>query len=177
MGSGCTGLLQIFRGIYCKNRKDLRQKTRKTFFCLFFLFFTNCKICYFASWLKYASMHVLLSNFVWTTEQSSPLSCNPSYTLEHRVSIQLERKMVGGNASSVKLNLTDPCCTLYSLQYHVSTGSTTFEGCQAGGLGHLLHYMREYNFESPKQGRKRFNSITKKIHFSYLPIIYLCLGG
>ena len=48
------------------------------------------------------------------------------------------------------------------------------EGCQAGGLGHLLQYMREYNAESPKQGMKEFNSIAKTIYFSYLPIIYLC---
>ena len=55
--------------------------------------------------------------------------------------------------------------------------STTVEGCQAGGLGHRLQYMREYNAESKKQGRKRFNSIVKTIHFSYLPIIYLCSNG
>ena len=42
------------------------------------------------------------------------------------------------------------------------------------GAGHLLQYMREYNAESPKQGRKRFNYIVKKIYISYLPIIYLC---
>ena len=47
------------------------------------------------------------------------------------------------------------------------------EGCQAGGLGQLLHYMHEYNAESPKQGRKGLNSIVKTIYFSYLPIIYL----
>ena len=45
---------------------------------------------------------------------------------------------------------------------------------QAGGLGHLLQYMREYNAESPKQGRKRFNSIVKTIGFDHLVIIYLC---
>ena len=32
--------------------------------------------------------------------------------------------------------------------------------------------MREYNAESSKQGRKRFNSIVKTINFSYLTIIY-----
>ena len=47
------------------------------------------------------------------------------------------------------------------------------EGCQAGGLGHLLQYMREYNAESQKQGRKRFNSIVKTIGFDHLVIIYL----
>ena len=31
----------------------------------------------------------------------------------------------------------------------------------------------KYNAESLKQGRKRFNSITKKIHFDHLGI-YLC---
>ena len=34
--------------------------------------------------------------------------------------------------------------------------------------------MHEYNAEIPKQGRKRFDSSVKTIHFSYLPIIYLC---
>ena len=57
-----------------------------------------------------------------------------------------------------------------AIQYHASI---TIAGSQAGGLGHLLQYMREYNAESSIQGRKRFNSIVKTIHFSYLPIIYL----
>ena len=48
-------------------------------------------------------------------------------------------------------------------------------GCQAGGLGHLLQYMRKYNAQSPKQGRKRFNSIVKTINISYFPIIYQCM--
>ena len=39
----------------------------------------------------------------------------------------------------------------------------------------LLHYMREYNAESPKQGRKGFNSIVNTIYFSYLPITYLSM--
>ena len=47
------------------------------------------------------------------------------------------------------------------------------EGRQAGRLGHLLQYMREYKAKSPKQGRKRFNSIVKTVLISYLPIIYL----
>ena len=34
--------------------------------------------------------------------------------------------------------------------------------------------MREYNAESPKQGRKRFNSIVKTINIADLGIIYLC---
>ena len=49
------------------------------------------------------------------------------------------------------------------------------EGCQAGGLGHLLHYMHEYNAESQKQDIKRFNSIAKTIGFDHLVIIYLCV--
>ena len=73
--------------------------------------------------------------------------------------------MVGGDSSSVKLNLTDPCRTIRA--------STTVEGCQAGGLGHLFQYMREYIAESPKQGSKRFNSIEKTIGFDHLVIIYL----
>ena len=38
----------------------------------------------------------------------------------------------------------------------------------------VVLYILEYNAESPKQGRKTFNSIVKTIHFSNLPIIYLC---
>ena len=49
----------------------------------------------------------------------------------------------------------------------------TVGGCQAGGLGHLLLFMRKYNAESPKQGRKRFNSIVKTINFSYLPFLFI----
>ena len=75
-------------------------------------------------------------------------------------------KRVGGDTSSIKLNLIDPC----RIQYRASTMA---EGCQAGGLGHLLQYMCEYNTESPKKGRKRFNSTVKTIHFSYLHINYL----
>ena len=48
-----------------------------------------------------------------------------------------------------------------------------FEVWQAGGLGHLLQYMREDNAKSPKHGRKRFNSIVKTIGFDHLVIIYL----
>ena len=40
-------------------------------------------------------------------------------------------------------------------------------------LGHLLKYMLEYNAEKPKQGRKRFDSIVKTIHFPiFLLLIY-----
>ena len=46
---------------------------------------------------------------------------------------------------------------------------------QAGELGHLMQYMHQYNAESPKQGRKRFNYIVKTIYFSYLPITYLSM--
>ena len=37
--------------------------------------------------------------------------------------------------------------------------------------------LRKYNAESPKQGKKRFNSNVKTINFSYLPIIYLRSSG
>ena len=47
------------------------------------------------------------------------------------------------------------------------------EPARPAGWVTLQQYMREYNTDSPKQGRKRFNSIVKTIHFSYLPIIYL----
>ena len=82
--------------------------------------------------------------------------------------VQQESKRKGGAASSIKLNLY----LTPAVQYHAST---TVEGCQAGGLGHLLQYMPEYNAESPKQGSKRFNSNVKTIHFSYLPItVFIC---
>ena len=79
--------------------------------------------------------------------------------------VQQERKEVGGYASSV--NLTDPCRMAYS--------TVLVEGCQAGGLGHLLHYLREYNAESPKQGRKGFNSIVKTIYVLFLSSYYLSM--
>ena len=31
----------------------------------------------------------------------------------------------------------------------------------------------EYNAESPKQGSKRFNSISKKVHFAHLGILFI----
>ena len=65
--------------------------------------------------------------------------------------VQQESKRKGGAASSIKLNLY----LTPAVQYHAST---TVEGCQAGGLGHLLHYLREYNAQSPKQDSKRFYS-------------------
>ena len=58
----------------------------------------------------------------------------------------------------------------YAVQHRAST---MVEGCQAGGLGHLMQYMREYSAESPKKDRKRFNSIVKTIGFGHLIIIYL----
>ena len=64
-------------------------------------------------------------------------------------------KREGADVSSVKLNLTDPC----------RRAGTTVEGCQAGGLGHLLQYIqyiRNYNVESPKQDSKRFNSQVRR---------------
>ena len=51
------------------------------------------------------------------------------------------------------------------------------DGCQAGWLGHLLQNMREYNAESPKQGRKRLYSIAKTIGFDHPVIIYLWVHG
>ena len=37
---------------------------------------------------------------------------------------------------------------------------TVVEGCQAGGLGQMLQYMRDY--KSPKQDSKRFNSLVRR---------------
>ena len=33
--------------------------------------------------------------------------------------------------------------------------------------------VHKYNAESPNQGRKRFNSITKTIHFAHLGILFI----
>ena len=49
------------------------------------------------------------------------------------------------------------------------------EGCQAGGLGHLLQYVRKYNAKSPKQDKKRLNSNVKTIGFDHLVIIYVSM--
>ena len=54
---------------------------------------------------------------------------------------------MGPDASSLKLNLT-----------FNGSASTTVEGCQADGLGHLLQNKLEYNTENPKRNSKRFNS-------------------
>ena len=48
---------------------------------------------------------------------------------------------------------------------------------QRAGSPFAVLYMREHNAKSPKHDRKRFNSIVKRINFSYLPIIYLCLAS
>ena len=46
-------------------------------------------------------------------------------------------------------------------------GGGVMPGWRAGsGFG-------KYNAESPKQGRKRFNFITKMIHFSHLGILFI----
>ena len=55
-----------------------------------------------------------------------------SYTYSKEY-VHLERKRGEGGASSRKLNLTDPCHTVYR-------ASTMVEVWQAGGLGHLLQY-------------------------------------
>ena len=57
-----------------------------------------------------------------------------------------------------------------AIQYHAST---KVEGCQAGGLSHLLQYMREYNAERPKQDSKRFNSHGRR---NTLPMWVYCLS-
>ena len=87
--------------------------------------------------------------------------------MSYRQRVCTSRGEMGGGRLffHVKLNLIDPCRTVRA--------STTVEGCQAGGLGHQFQYMREYNAESPKQGRKRFNYIVKTINIADLGIIYL----
>ena len=69
--------------------------------------------------------------------------------------IQLDGKRERAATSSIKLNLADPCRT-------EPCHGTTIKGCQAGGLGLLLQYMQEYNAESPRQDRQRFNSHGKR---------------
>ena len=67
------------------------------------------------------------------------------------------RKGRGGDASSIKLNLTCRSCTLYS---------TVVEGCQAGGLGQLFQYMREY----PNTGQQKVQFSWKTKYFSNLAV-------
>ena len=70
----------------------------------------------------------------------------------------------------VKLNLTDPCRTIRV--------STTVEGCQAGGLGHLFQYMREYIAKSPcKTGQQKGSILLKRqlaLTILLLFFIYYC---
>ena len=63
----------------------------------------------------------------------------------------------------IEPNFPLPCCTVV-------------EGCHAGGLGHLLQYMREYNALRLIQGSKRFNTVQLRRRFT-LPILsyYLSL--
>ena len=84
----------------------------------------------------------------------------------HRVSTAREEKGWGRRF----FRQIEPNCMTPAVQYRAST---TVEGCQDGGLGHLLQYMREYNAKCQKLGSKRLHSMAKMIHFSYLPIIYL----
>ena len=47
-----------------------------------------------------------------------------------------------------------------------------------GGGGHIQEHALScwqvhYNAESPKQGSKRFNHITKTIHFAHLVILFI----
>ena len=66
--------------------------------------------------------------------------------LLHRVNTTRGEKGGGGGrfVCQIEPNFPLPHCTVV-------------EGCQAGGLGHLLQYVREYNAESPNHGSKRFN--------------------
>ena len=100
-------------------------------------------------------------------DSPSPLTPPPSTCpwLQSKEYVHLEGKWEGWLFFHVKLNLTDPCPTICA--------STTVEGCQAGGLGHLFQYMREYIAESAKQDSIRFNSIEKTIGFGHLVFIYL----
>ena len=67
--------------------------------------------------------------------------------------VQLERKRGEGDASSLNLNLTDPCRAV-PFQYHC-LGIP----CRPAGWETVSVYcLREYNAESPKQCSKRFNS-------------------
>ena len=64
-------------------------------------------------------------------------------------------KRVWGDASSLKLNLTDPC--------HTGPVPQLRDARPAGWV----------QCQEPNTGQEKFNSIVKTIHFSYLPIIYL----
>ena len=76
--------------------------------------------------------------------------------------VQQERKGVGGYASSIKLN--------WPLPYRTGPVTRLRDTRPAGWVTYCSIHMLEYNAESPKQGRKGFNSIVKTIYFYYLPI-------
>ena len=84
-------------------------------------------------------------------KQILPMVCLQPVALQHRESTTRELKG-RGVTSSLKLNLTDPC-RIVPCRYHY----WGMPGQRAGSPFAVL-YMREYNTESPKQGRKRFNS-------------------
>ena len=60
--------------------------------------------------------------------------------------------------------------------------STTDEGCQAGGLGHLLQYMRDYStMPRPKTGQEKVQFYCEDdllfLSSYYLSMIYNIMNG
>ena len=69
--------------------------------------------------------------------------------------------------SSIKLNKLTP-----AVQY---PASTTVKGCQAGGLGHLLKYMRiaRVQCREYKTGQQKVQLSRKRKHFAHLGILFI----
>ena len=66
-----------------------------------------------------------------------------------------------------KLNLIDPCRTV-----RATVPVWQLRDAMPAGWVTQFQCMREYNAESPKQGKKRFNSFVKTTNIAYLGIIY-----
>ena len=118
---------------------------------------------------KCFSQRIYISDRTHSTPQRLPNICPPNLSpalsdsqVQRVCTVHTYRGEMGGGRLflHVKLNLIDPCRTVRA--------NTTVEGCQAGRLGHQFQYMRECNAESPKQGRKRFNSLVKTINIADL---------
>ena len=86
------------------------------------------------------------------------------YSIQGKYTYIKRGKWEKGDASSLKLNLTDPC-RIVPCQYHC----LMFMDARPVGWGQLLQYMREYNAKSPKQGRKRFKSQGRRNTFPIWP--------
>ena len=103
------------------------------------------------SWF-FNSINPSRSTTTLINEPNPAKSVNSLKTWIHRVITHLERKRGEGDASSLKLNLTDHCRTMPVPLF------IGMPGRQAGSSVSVYARVHWYNAESPKHSRKGFNS-------------------